>query len=213
MTAALKLDLSPRVFSAALLATMAVLAGAGWLLVVSPKHHKAATLSTEIANDQTSIAAAKQAVSRPTAGPAEQTALSAALPDALAMPQLVDQLNALADQSGVTLDSVTPAAASPGAGYIEVPLTVVVDGRYFGVEKFLHLVRNQVSLNKAKLFASGRLFDVTGIELDQTEPAPNVTATLQMGAYYFSPASTAPAPATTTTDETTTDATSTTPSP
>jgi len=208
VTAALKLDLSPRVFAAALLATVAVLAGAGWFVVIAPKHDRAATLQTAIENDQTAIAAAQHAAAQPTQTDSkEQTALQVALPDALAMPQLVDQLNALADQSGVTLDTVTPAAAETGAGYVDVPLTVVVDGRYFGVEEFLHLVRNQVSLNKAKVFASGRLFDVSSVQLDQTEPAPNVTATFQMKAFYFSPTSAPPAPATSTTDTTTTSTT------
>jgi Tfp pilus assembly protein PilO len=203
VTGALKLDLSPRLFAGALLATVAVLAGAGWFLVVSPKHDRAATLQSAIENDQARLASAQHAAAQPGAtDKAEQGALRSALPDALAMPQLVIQLNALADQSGVTLDSVSPAAPESGAGYVDVPLTVVVDGRYFSVEKFLHLVRNQVSLEKAKVYASGRLFDVAGIQLDQTEPAPNVTGTLQMKAFYFSPTSAPPAPTTTTTDST-----------
>lgn len=200
MTAVMKLDLSPRIFAAALLGTVAVLAGAAWFTVVAPKHDRAATLQTAIETDQTRIAEARRAAAQPTRNDAaDQSALQAALPDALAMPQLVVQLNALADQAGVTLDTVTPTAPEAGVGYVDVPLTVVVDGRYFEVERFLHLVRNQVSLGKQKVFASGRLFDVSNMQLDQTEPAPSVTATLQMKAFYYSPAATPPAPATDTT--------------
>jgi len=206
VTGALKLDLSPNVFAAAVLATVAALAGAGWYLVVAPKHDRAATLQATIESDQAQLGSAQHAAARPAATKkAEQGALQSALPNDLAMPQLVDQLNALADQAGVTLDSVSPAAPESGTGYVDVPLTVVVDGRYFSVEKFLHLVRNQVSLEKAKVYASGRLFDVSGIQLDQTEPAPNVTGTLQMKAFYFSPTSAPPPPPT---DTTTTDSTS-----
>lgn len=203
MTAALKLDLSPRLFSSVVLVLAVALAGGAWYTLVSPKHQKASTLQAAIDSDQSKIAAARHAVvpAKKDAA-AEQQAVQAALPDALAMPQLVDQLNALADQAGVTLDTVTPSTSETGAGYVDVPLTVVVDGRYFSVERFLHLVRNQVSLAKEKLFASGRLFDVASMQLDQTEPAPTVTATLQMKAYYFSPTATAPAPATTTTTTT-----------
>jgi hypothetical protein len=203
VTAAMKLDVSPRIFAAMLLALAVVVSGGAWYTLVVPKHHKASTLQTSIEADQAKLAAAQHVSTTPTQDEGrQQSAVQAALPDALAMPQLVDQLNALADQAGVTLDTVTPAASETGAGYVDVPLTVVVDGRYFAVQKFLHLVRNQVSIAKSKVFASGRLFDVTGMQLDQTEPAPTVTATFQLKAYYFSPGATVPAPAPT--DTTTT---------
>jgi hypothetical protein len=203
VTAVLKLDLSPRLFAAALLGTVAVIAGAAWFMVVSPKHDRAATLQSAIEADQTKIAAAQHAAAQPTPEQTgQQAATQAALPDDLAMPQIVDQLNALADQSAVTLDIVTPGAVETGVGYVDVPLTVVVDGHYFAVQKFLHLVRNQVTFAKHKLFASGRLFSVTSMQLNQTEPAPNVTATFTLKAFYFSPGAAPPAPAPTTTDST-----------
>ena len=203
MTAALKLDLSPRVFAAALLAAAVAIAGAGWYVVVSPKRDKVATLDAAIQADQGKLAAAAHAAAQPkgTAARAkrEAAALGSALPDQVAMPQIVDQLSALADQSGVTLDTVTPTAALAGAGYYTVPLTVVVDGHFFDVKTFLRLVRNQVAPENAKFSASGRLFAVTGVELDQTEPAPTVTATLQMNAYTYAPGA-APLVPTTSTD-------------
>ena len=202
MTAALKLDLSPRIFAAALLAAAVAIAGAGWYVVVSPKRDKVATLDTAIQADQGKLAAAAHAAAQPKGAAArakrEAAALGSALPDQVAMPQIVDQLSALADQAGVTLDTVTPAAASIGAGYYTIPLTVVVDGHFFDVKTFLRLVRNQVAPAGAKFSASGRLFAVTGVELDQTEPAPSVTATFQMSAYSYAPGATPPVPTTST---------------
>ncbi len=200
MTAALKLDLSARTFAIALFATVVALAGASWFVVIAPKHDKAATLETAIQADQTRIdaAAKRQASESAAVKGAKSRALGSALPSTVAMPQIVDQLNALADQAHVTLDTVTPADATVGNGYYTVPLTVVVDGHFFSVQKFLRLVRNQVSFGQSgksgtpKFSASGRLFSISSMQLDQTEPAPTVTATFNMNAYYYAPTATVP---------------------
>ncbi|HXH97825.1 MAG TPA: type 4a pilus biogenesis protein PilO, partial [Gaiellaceae bacterium] len=116
----------------------------------------------------------------------------------LAMPQLVDQLSGLATKAKVVLDSITPAAPVYGAGYVSVPLDIKVEGHFFAVNKFLQLVRSQVSLAPTTVTANGRLLDISSVQLDQSEPAPTVTADVKMAAYYFSPGSSAPQPATTT---------------
>lgn len=193
MTTALRLSVSPRAFAGALLAIVAVLGGATWFLSVAPKHDKAATLQKAIQSDQAKLASASHAGKTSSSAKTESTQIGvvdAALPNQLAMPQVVDELDALAKHAGVTLDSVTPAAAVDGTGYVAVPLTVVVDGHFFAVDHFLRLIRTQVSVDKTKISASGRLFDVSGVELNQTEPAPMVTATVQMQAYYYSPGAT-----------------------
>jgi Tfp pilus assembly protein PilO len=198
VTAALKLDLSARAFALAMLATAVVVAGAGWFLMIAPKHHKASTLATEIQSAQAQLSAARQAVAKAKA--AQRPVLEAALPSELQMPEILDQLNALATRADVRLDTVTPATAVAGAGYYAEPLSVVVEGRFFGVQKFLQLVRNQVSLGKTKLSASGRLLGVSSVQLSETPPT--VTGTLQMTAYYFVPNAAAPTPVTSTTSTT-----------
>lgn len=205
MTAALKLGLSPRVFAAVLSVAAVAICGAGWFGVIAPKHDQATKLETAIQADQSRLATAyHQARTARRHRRAEQAALDAALPPGVAMPNIVDQLNALADQAGVLLDTVTPGTSpTVGTGYVTVPLTVIVDGRYFAIEKFLRLVRTQVVTQKSSIAASGRLFDVTSVQLVQAEPTPTVTATFQVNAYYYSPGATAPQPASTT-DTTTT---------
>jgi Tfp pilus assembly protein PilO len=142
------------------------------------------------------------------AQPAGTQSVGKALPDVPLIPDVVDQLNALATRSGVALDTITPQAPVPGIGFEAIPLTVVVDGHYFAVEKFVQLVRQQVQLDKSELEANGRLFDVQGVQLQQTEPAPSVTATLSLRTFYYD-AGAADATATTT-DGTTTTSTDTT---
>jgi hypothetical protein len=205
VTAALKFDVSARVFAAALLATVAALAGAVWFVSIAPKHSKASSLQTAIQADQTKLAAALRAEHQSAAAKQQSKqlgVLQSALPDQLQMPQILDQLNGIARRAGVTLDTVTPGPAVVGVGYEAVPLTVVVDGRFFDVKQFLHLMRTQVSIGKVKVHAKGRLFDVSGFQLQQTEPAPTVTATFQMQAFYFSPSAQPAQPSTTATTTT-----------
>jgi Tfp pilus assembly protein PilO len=196
VTAALKLDLSARAFAAALAALAVVLAAAMWFMAISPRHSKASSLSQQISAEQAKIATAiREARQSHTAktSTAQLKALEAALPGELAMPEIVDQLDSLARQAGVSLDTVTPQVPVVGVGYYAEPITVVVDGHFFDVKKFLHLVRTRVSISKANVHVKGRLYDISGVQLQQTEPAPTVTATLNMEAFYFSPTA-APAP-------------------
>jgi Tfp pilus assembly protein PilO len=201
--------LTARTVALLLLGVAVLFAGAGWFIVVSPKRTKATELASTIQSKQSQLTLAQHTPApSPAKAAADTAAVGAALPDDVVMPQVVDQLNTLATRAGVTLDTITPQAAVTGTGYTSVPLDVVVDGRYFGVEKFLRLVRNQVKLQKTQVAAAGRLFDVQSVQLQQTEPAPTVTATLTLDAFYYSPTATQTVPTTTTSDGTDTTATS-----
>ena len=205
MTAAFKLNLTARTIAIALLGLTVLVLGAGWFVVVSPKRSEASKLAATVSAKQSELAAAQHAQHANTSVHAVSSRLAGkALPDELLMPDIVDQLSSLAARSGVVLDTVTPSTATPGIGYEAVPLSVVVDGHYFAVERFLNLMRNQVRLANGKLQASGRLFDVQGVQLQQTEPAPMITATVSAQAFYYSAAAATPAPTQTTTDSTTT---------
>jgi Tfp pilus assembly protein PilO len=202
----MKLQLGARTAAIVLLAIAVLVGGAGWFVVVSPKRSKADELAASIAAKQTELATASGARQPKGRVSSSERVLDAALPSMVAMPQVVDQLNALARRSGVTLASVAPQPSVPGTGYVTVPVNVVVEGRYFAVQKFLHLVRTQVRLDRSHLAASGRLFDVQSVALQQTEPAPTVSANLILRTFYYSPTTTLTPPEATTT--TTTDTSS-----
>jgi hypothetical protein len=206
MTSGLKLN--ARTLSAILLGLAVVVAAAGWFLAVSPKRSKVSKLDAAVQAKQTELATAQhaQAAATGVVG-AKPKVVGEALPDVPGMPDVVDQLNALAARAGVSLDTVTPQPSVAGLGYQAVPISVVVDGHYFGVEQFLHLVRTQVRLDKNHLQARGRLFDVQGVQMQQTEPAPMVTATLSLRTFYYSPTAAPPTPASTSGDGTDTTAT------
>jgi Tfp pilus assembly protein PilO len=203
----MKREITPRAIAFVLLGVAVVLGAAGWFLLVSPKRSQASKLASTIQTKQSQVSTETHQSST-VAGSAPAATLGQALPDVPGMPDVVDQLNALATRSGVALDTITPQAAVPGTGFEAIPLTVVVDGRYFAIEKFLQLVRKEVQVDKSRLVANGRLFDVQGVQLQQTEPAPSVTATLSLRTFYYD-AGAADATATTT-DGTTTTSTDTT---
>ena len=205
----MKREVSPRAIAVVLLAVAVVLGAAGWFLLVSPKRSQASKLAATIATKQSQVSTEMRQASA-TAQPAQTESLGKALPDVPLMPDVVDQLNALANRSGVVLDTITPQAPVPGTGFEAIPLSVVVDGRYFDVKQFLHLVRTRVSIHKANVHVKGRLYDVSGVQLQQTEPAPSVTATLSLRTFYYAAGVAPPTTETTTDGTTTTEATTTT---
>jgi Tfp pilus assembly protein PilO len=204
----MKREITPRAIAFVLLGVAVVIGAAGWFLLVSPKRSEASKLAATIETKQSQVSTGTHQASTVT-GPAPTKMVGKALPDVPLMPDVVDQLNALATRSGVALDTITPQTPVAGTGFEAIPLTVVVDGRYFAVEKFLKLVRQQVQLDESELTANGRLFDVQGVQLQQTEPAPSVTATLSLRTFYYA-AGAAPATSATTTDGTSTTETTTT---
>jgi Tfp pilus assembly protein PilO len=198
----MKREITPRAMAVVLLGVAVVLGAAGWFLLVSPKRSQASKLAATIGTKQAQVSTETHQASA-AAEPVQSESLGKALPNVPLMPDVVDQLNALATRSGVALDTITPQTPVPGTGFEAIPLTVVVDGRYFAVEKFLRLVREQVQLDQSSVAADGRLFDVQGVQLQQTEPAPSVTATLSLRTFYYE-AAVAPPTTGTTTDGTTT---------
>ena len=181
------LDLSPRKLALIMLATILVLAAATWFLLVVPKRDTATSLQTDIQHAQSQL---RHAHAKTSKLKAQRTALNElrlnrAMPNILAMPQVVIQLSRVAHEVNVSLDSITPQPAIPYSGYTEVPMTVVITGEFFGVESFLRELRTQVQASPASVHAIGRLFDVQGVTLQQTTPAPKVTATLTIDAFYY----------------------------
>lgn len=201
MTLALgKVNLSSRVALGAAIGLVVLLAVAGFMLVVSPKRSQASSLDSQITDVQgqllTRTREQQKATSPKGLTRAELTSILRALPDSPEMPGIVLQLSSLAARSGVTLDTITPSPPTTATGYQSVPLTVVVDGHFFAVRDFLRSLRTQVKVKGTSVEATGRLFDVQGLDLEQTEPAPQVRASLTLQAFVYGTAPAAAAPAT-----------------
>jgi Tfp pilus assembly protein PilO len=121
-----------------------------------------------------------------------------ALPVDSDQPGLLDQLNALGKKSKVTVTTVTPTLTSVTPGALQ--LSVTVTGPYFHVRDFLHNLRNAVRVGKdGRVLATGRLFDVQSVNLQQAAGEGALTAQLAMTAGIYAPPALAPAAGTTTT--------------
>jgi Tfp pilus assembly protein PilO len=194
-------DISPARLVLILAATFLVLSAATWFTLIAPKQSKAQSLDTTIKNAQSHLAqlthneatVQKHAVS-------ESLMLERALPSITAMPQIVLQLSRIATEEHVSLDSITPQTPVLYSGYQAVPITVTLDGDFFNIEGFLQQLREQVRAAGGVVTATGRLYDVLGVTLQSTTPAPRVSATLTIDAFSYTgfalaPDSTTPPPA------------------
>lgn len=199
------LDLSPEKIALALGALFVVLGAAAWLVLISPNRDKAGDLSSTIKSEQSTLqklsgshtktsrnAAQKQAVS-------QALLTSRALPNVTGMPQILLQLNRIATEEKVSLDSVTPQPPIVYSGYTAIPLSIQLTGNYFNMQSFLQQVLKQVSTSKDGVKATGRLYDVLAVTLALTSTPPQVTATMTVDAFMYSPIIAPTTAATTTT--------------
>lgn len=173
----------------------------GWFVFVSPQRSKAATLEGQAADTQAQISATQNYLKSPTALHSKNVLkrLQQAVPADVKMSQILRQLSSAAGHAGVNITGITPGALIPTAGGQAVPITVAIQGHYFGISSFLHLLRKQATANGNSIQASGRLYSVDGIQFTNGSGATGrvITASLALNAFTSTPA--APAPVTTTT--------------
>lgn len=205
------IDLSPARLALLLVATLLLLAGATWFTLVAPKLSRTKSLDAAIAQTRTQLTqlgghahSATRTAPR-ASGPSQALLATRALPNVVAMPQIIYQLSRIATEENVALTGITPGATIPYSGFDAVPLTITLTGDFLNVESFLQQLRAQVRLTKGAVAATGRLYDVLGVTLQTTTPVPKVTATLTLDAFSYSGIA-LPAPGTTGTTTTTTSA-------
>jgi Tfp pilus assembly protein PilO len=222
-----------------LIAVVVIALAAAFLLVVKPKRDESKQLAGEIGDLQTQIQSVQNELEQGTAGGtgpkikvADLFRLAKAMPDSDDMPGIVLELNAVAEGAGLELLAVQPDAATSDSSYQSVPISLTVDGTYYGLSDFLFRLRNLVNVRHGKLDAGGRLYTVDAMDVHQSKEQgfPAVEAVVHLTAYSYgsdsllgapgpSDSSAAPASpgstdtsATTTTSTTTTDG-ETTPAP
>jgi hypothetical protein len=184
----MKDKLTPNVVAALGALAIAAVALIGWFAFVAPQRSKASDLAGEIADAKTQLVVAKaNAHTGSTKKNVSALSLARAMPQQVAMPGVLRQLLRAANASGVRLDSVTPQPAAAGTGYEIVPLDVVVAGRYFPIQRFLHSLRMQTRVVGDRVQSSGRLFDVDTVSLAAGEdPLPQLAATIHLNAFTYS---------------------------
>jgi hypothetical protein len=195
----MKDKLTPKVVAALAAAAIVAVALMGWFAFVSPQQSKASGLDRQIADAKTQLVALDaNARIGSTNKNGSALVLARAMPQGMAMPSVLRQLLRAANGSKVRLDSVTPQAATPEAGYQTVPMDIVVTGRYFPIQRFLHRLRTQTRVAGDRVHASGRLFSVDGVSLAAGEnQLPQLAATIHLKVFTYSGSAAAAVPATT----------------
>jgi Tfp pilus assembly protein PilO len=160
----------------------------GYFALIAPKRANAASLKKQTAAVQKQIASNRSTgfmKALPAVRSAGVFSLAKAMPKQLETPNVILQLNQLAQDSGITFDQITPNAASSPATvttsaatdpFAVEPIQVQFSGSFYDLVTFLQRLRNLVRVDHGHLAASGRLFDVSDIALCQI-PATSCSST------------------------------------
>ncbi len=166
-----------------LLAVVGLIAGGlavlalGLFLVVQPERDKVKTLHAEVDQAQTEIVST-QASQNGTAstGATQIFQLSRAMPYSDDMPGILLDLSRTAAATSTALISVHPSPRMTlSDGSAAVPVQIVLDGTYVGVERFLHQLRSAVRVVRGTVRTDGRLFLVDQVQLTSSSGSPTGT--------------------------------------
>jgi len=179
---------------------------AGWFVLISPQRSKAAELNTHIDDTGLKLAATQAFLRSPAAhdSVANLRLLRVALPDDVQMSEILRQLAWASRVSGVSITSITPSVPVASSGAQALPIALTVQGHYFRIAKFMHLLRTRAEVKDGKVHASGRLYAIDNISFASGDKGL-ITATLALNAFVHEVAP-ATSPGSTTTTSTTTPA-------
>ncbi len=215
-------SLSTRAQAVLVAGALLLVAVVGYFVLIAPKHSTAADLKKQTAAVQAQIDRNKSTAftqALPAVRAASVFKLAEAMPSQLDTPDVILQLNQLAESSGIAFDQIQPglagastSAPDPTVPFAAEPIQVQFTGSFYNLLAFLQRLRNLVRVENGNLFTAGRLFDVSDVAFAAgTKGFPQVQATLNINAFVpQSPASTATTPGVTDTTSTTTTGTTTT---
>lgn len=192
----------------------------GWFGLISPQNHKAASLNkqtaavqTQIADNLAQLAASKSVAAAPKIRVADVYKLAKAMPSTTDMPDVLIQLDQVAQDAGVQLQDISPSpsTADPITGQQSFMVTLSVVGDFYTVTDLLYRLRNFVYVRHGELEASGRLFSIDNVSFaPQNGHQLGANITLHTYVYGTAPGAAVPAAAPAPTDTTGTDTTATT---
>ena len=170
-----------------------VAAGGGYFVLIRPQHAKAASVQKQIVDTQDAIDSARaltlQAKKAAQIRVADLFRLTKAMPDQTDMPDIVLELNKVAEDSGITFEQITPATTAVAlSGYEAIPITVEFQGNFYELSDFLYRLRNLVDVRHGALDANGRLFAIDTISFAEAPPPPGfpeIRAHLVIDAFVF----------------------------
>jgi hypothetical protein len=172
----------------------------GWLGFVSPQRSKADALVIKITETERQLAVT-EAVARG-AGLAQNAkdlaVLRTAIPDETSMPQILRQLTRAAADGNVAISGITPGAPVPSGVSNTIPLSLTIEGSYFGIREFLRHLRTRADMKGDTLRATGRLYSVDSIQFSGgSSTRGRINATVALSAYAFNTPAPSPGASTT----------------
>jgi hypothetical protein len=175
--------------AAAVVGVMLIVLLIGFFVVIRPKRSEAAKLTEQINATRDQITALQTTNNQPV-GPAIHVAdlfkLSRAMPDRADLPSILLQLSEIAAETGVTFQAITPSDPVQLGAYQQIGIALTFEGHFYDLADFLYRLRNLVGVHQGVLTATGRLFTVDSIQLNEGELLfPEVKATLTVSAYVF----------------------------
>jgi Tfp pilus assembly protein PilO len=199
---------SPKGRIAAIVGGALLIVAAAWFLLISPQKSKAQELDAQVSTARAELSQRRLALAQPSASvrvrPSDLFRLTKAMPDDAGMPEVLLELNRLAASNDLDFRSIAPSSPLPGTGYVAQPVSVVLEGRFGNISRFLGDVGSLVTVRNGRLDSRGRLYAITQVVLSEPESAkkfPIVQAKLTMNAYSFSAPQPAAKPDPSTTDQ------------
>jgi hypothetical protein len=161
----------------------------GWMTFVGPERSKAADLNGKVSDTQTQVSDAQQLLAGSTGKKslAALHQLQVVMPAQVKMSAILRQLTSIAKTTQVELDGLTPGAPAPGvaAGEEQVPMTVMATGHYFGVQRFLRLLRASADVHNGRLVGNGRLYTVDNVQFSGAPKGGVVSATMTINGFVY----------------------------
>lgn len=170
---------------------------AGYFTLVSSKRSEAKKLRAETVKVQAQIDRTRStayAKALPAVKSAAVFRLAQAMPDDVEMPNVMLELNQLAEDSGITFDEITPQTPIADTSFDVQPITVVFTGNYYSLADFLLRVRTLVRIHGGKLITKGRMFSVSGVTFSEADRKfPYISANLTIDSFVLSNGTATPA--------------------
>ena len=161
----------------------------GWMTFVGPERSKASDLSVKVSNTQTQVSDAQRLLAGSTGKKslAALRHLQTAMPAQAQMSQILRQFSGIAKTAQVELDGVTPQAPVVGAaaGEESVPMTVAATGHYFGIQRFLRLLRASADVHSGRLVGNGRLYTVDNVQFASADKGGVVSVTMTINGFTY----------------------------
>jgi hypothetical protein len=189
------------VWIAAVVAGLLLLSVLGYFVLVSPQRGKAAGVKKEIADTQKQIDDAHALVAKAKNAQKVKVAdlfkLTKAMPDNADEAGVLLDLNTVSHVSGIKFNSINVDPSVTLPTYQVIPLRLEFDGNFYALSDFLFRLRNLVDVRRGALDATGRLFAVDNLSLDEgIYHFPRIRAQIKIDAFVYgtgSPGDVAPA--------------------